>query len=161
MAVQEPSWCLGCRQVPWHPRLPALGVWEKSQNLQHHPAPIILLLQAGETYTCSDTPAGLEAGVVFCLWPRTSAGPLKMAAGYSSCNLAPPQPRLTQEAPRCICTKAFPRWMHEPLTRLDLYLVLPLLSSFPALVMLGALPGGVPKRSASRIPVELEERPLG
>lgn len=41
------------------------------------------------------------------------------------------------------------------LTRPALYLVPALFSSFPALVMLEALPGGVPKRSASRMPVEL------
>jgi hypothetical protein len=33
---------------------------------------------------------------------------------------------------------------------------LPPFSSFPALVMLEALPGGVPNRSASRMPVELK-----
>lgn len=36
----------------------------------------------------------------------------------------------------------------------------PLFSSFPARVTLEALPGGVPKRSASRMPVELERDAL-
>lgn len=48
--------------------------------------------------------------------------------------------------------------MERP-TRPVLYLIPPLFSSFPARVMLEALPGGVPNRSASRMPVELRRDP--
>lgn len=48
----------------------------------------------------------------------------------------------------------------ERLTRPALYLIPLLFSSFPARVMLEALPGGVPNRSASRMPVELGREPF-
>lgn len=47
------------------------------------------------------------------------------------------------------------------LTRPALYLIPPLFSSFPARGTLEALPGGVPKRSASRMPEQLERDALG
>lgn len=67
-------------------------------------------------------------------------------------------PRSTQEQRKGnegLGDKKIPR-----LTRPALYLMPPLFSSFPARVTLEALPGGVPKRSASRMPVELERDTL-